>query len=794
MHPETDTHADYGSRPGLSRLALEAAVDGTGVGTFEIDLRTGHCRLSARCRSVLGLAADEAVSCEQLVALLHPGDAHLLGLATAALAFDGPGEFRTEHRIVRADGTPRWLRTSSRTVVADPGTRREATVYVGAVVDITDERRLREQVEQFEHRLLAADEAARDALARANANARVAAERVQLALAAGAIIGTWDWDLQTGQIAVDEQFAENFGVDPALGRTGLTMEAVVSTIHPEDLPEVRQAIADGIARGGPYSREYRVRRLDGTYRWIQANGRVDHAPDGTPVRFPGVLLEVEQRRTLEAERDRATQLLRAFVDAVPGVVYAKDREGRMLLANRGVTELMGKPPEEYIGKTDLESLDRKDQAAAIMATDRRIMESGVTEALEEEVNFPDGRRAVWLSTKAAFHDSEGRVIGLVGSSIDITARKDAEQALVEAGRRRDEFLAMLGHELRNPLAPIVTALKLMDMKGGDAFLRERAVIGRQATHLSRLVDDLLDVSRFLRGTIEIRREPTDVVEVVRHALDSVADLVGQFRHTVDVRLPARLVVYGDATRLTQLVVNLLTNAAKYTPTGGQIGVEVTGGATHVEIRVSDNGIGMTPDFLRQVFEPFTQAPQSLDRKSGGLGLGLSIVSIIAAAHGGTVTAHSHGEGCGSEFVVRLALPAADPIARAEPALAAVPPGSARRVLVVDDNVDAADSLASVLELSGHTTHVAYDASAALAVADTFRPHVALLDLGLPGIDGFELARQLRSRADGPRLLIVAVSGYGQVSDRDRAREAGFDAHFTKPVALETLLDAIGTFA
>lgn len=639
-------------------------------------------------------------------------------------------------------------------------------------------------------RLFGSERAAREALAQAHGDARVAAERVQLALAAGAIIGTWDWDLQRNLITVDEQFAHHFGIDPALGRTGLDMDTVIATVHPDDLPELRQAILDGIARGGPYSREYRVRGLDGAYRWIQANGRVDHAPDGTPVRFPGVLLEVGQRRLLEAERDRANQLLRAFVDAVPGVVYAKDRDGRMLVANRGVTELLGKPQEEYLGKTDLESLENKEQAAAVMATDRRIMDSAVSEALEEEVSFPDGRNAVWLSTKAPFRDAAGRVIGLVGSSVDITARKEAEQALIEAGRRRNEFLAMLGHELRNPLAPIVTALKLMDMKGGDAFLRERAVISRQATHLSRLVDDLLDVSRFLRGKIDIRRTPTDVVEVVRHALESVSDLFGQFRHTVDVHLPERLVVYGDATRLTQLVVNLLTNAAKYTPAGGRIRVEVMRDGTHVEICVTDNGIGMRPEFLLRVFEPFTQAPQSIDRKSGGLGLGLSIVSIIAAAHDGTVTVHSDGEGRGSEFRVRLDLAAAVPADAAEPMLTPLSSVVPRRVLVVDDNADAADSLAAVIQLSGHVAHVAYDATAALAAAETFVPEVALLDLGLPDVDGFELARRLRRQPQLERIRIVAVSGYGQAADRERTREAGFDAHFTKPVALDALLGAI----
>ncbi len=945
MQPTQDSHADSRNTAALDPLAVDLAIETTGVGFFEVDIQSGVWTLSDRCRAILGVDPGELVTTASLGALIHPADRHLAAAARDAIAPDGPGESVIECRIIRRDGALRWVRTRARIVYRQDGATRVRDRLVGATLDITAERAARIRTDQLQEltaalaravrasdvieaavalggralgasggavsllvdegrafemvagpgisphvasewqryerapqlpasralatrqpcysrtradyvgldprfaavadalgiqadatlpllvggrelgvisfifpepqrfdaaddaylravaeqcaqtleraRLFEAEHAAREELARANTEARAAAERVQLALAAGAIIGTWDWDLQRECITVDEQFAESFGLDAALGRTGLTMETVIATVHPDDLPGVRHAIAEAIARGGPYSREYRVRGLDGTYRWIQANGRVDHAADGTPLRFPGVLLEVGQRRALEAERDQATQLLRAFVDAVPGVVYAKDRDGRMLVANRGVSELLGKPPEAYLGKTDVESLDRKDQAAAVMATDRRIMESGTPESLEEEVSFPDGRRAVWLSTKAPFRDADGQVIGLIGSSIDITVRKAAEQALIEAGRRRNEFLAMLGHELRNPLAPIVAAVKLMELKGGDAFLRERAVIGRQATHLSRLVDDLLDVSRFLRGKIEIRRELTDVAAVVGQALESVADLIEQHQHSVHVQVPEHLVVFGDATRLTQLLVNLLTNAAKYTPTGGRLGVEVTRDDGHVVIRVSDNGIGMTPEFLATVFEPFTQAPQSSDRKSGGLGLGLSIVRTITAAHGGSVTADSAGEGQGSEFVVRLPLSAVDTSGEAGPGVADARVLVARRVLVVDDNVDAADALAATLELCGHVTQVAYDAAAALATVETFTPDVALLDLGLPGIDGYELGKRLRSHPQLASIRIVAVSGYGQASDRQRTRDAGFDDHFTKPVALDALLAFIG---
>ncbi len=260
-------------------------------------------------------------------------------------------------------------------------------------------------------------------------------ERIQLALAAGAIVGTWFWDVPADRFTVDEAFAQAFGIDPALGREGLSLEQVVVTVHPEDQAGLSAAIAEALVRGGRYRHQYRVRRTDGRYHWIEANGHVDFDEGGKAISFPGVLIDIEDRRRVEGERDRAESLLRTFVEAVPGVVYAKDRDGRLLIGNRGTTELIGHPPEVYVGRTDGELLDDKVQAAAVMETDQRIMTSGEPEQLEEEVSFPDGRRAIWLSTKAPLRDMGGAIIGLAGASIDITDRKAVEASHREIEER-----------------------------------------------------------------------------------------------------------------------------------------------------------------------------------------------------------------------------------------------------------------------------------------------------------------------------------------------------------------------
>jgi signal transduction histidine kinase len=364
-----------------------------------------------------------------------------------------------------------------------------------------------------------------------------------------------------------------------------------------------------------------------------------------------------------------------------------------------------------------------------------------------------------------------------------TARAEAERA----NAVKDDFLAMLGHELRNPLAPIVNALGLLRRRAGPQFERERSIIDRQVRHLIQLVDDLLDVSRIARGKVELHPTTVDVADIVSDGLEIARPVLDERGHTVQTEAPrGDLFVDGDRARLAQVVANLLTNAAKYTNRGGSIAIRAHADGASVAVSVRDNGVGIPASLLPRVFDLFQQGERPLDRTAGGLGLGLAIVKSIVTLHGGTVTAASDGVGLGSEFTIRLPSGAAPAVRRPTPAHGAALAEDAprRRVLIVEDNEDVAAMLESALQDLGHTARTAGEGPSALALAESFHPDVALLDIGLPGMDGYELARQMRARLGDEAPLLVAVSGYGQKADRARARNAGFDHHLVKPVPVE----------
>ena len=383
---------------------------------------------------------------------------------------------------------------------------------------------------------------------------------------------------------------------------------------------------------------------------------------------------------------------------------------------------------------------------------------------------------------------------------EVAERSRAEQALKEADRHKDEFLAMLAHELRNPLAPIRNAVHLMKMKAVEdpQLLVSRDIIERQLIQLSRLVDDLLDVSRITRGKINLTRQRVELRELLERAVETVTPVLESRAHTLAVEIPEKpLTIYGDPLRLTQALGNVLGNAAKYTDAGGQITVRARRRRRDVEITVRDTGIGISADVLPCIFDLFTQVDQRNGRPQGGLGIGLALVRRLVEMHDGTVTASSGGAGQGSEFVIRLPLSveraasgdaASDETSEAAPAAnpAAPRPLVQRRILVADDNEDARESLAALLALSGHEVFRAQDGSVALESAERHRPHVALLDIGMPYANGYEVARRIRGQPWGRDMVLVALTGWGQESDRRQSHEAGFDSHLTKPVDPDVL--------
>jgi signal transduction histidine kinase len=368
------------------------------------------------------------------------------------------------------------------------------------------------------------------------------------------------------------------------------------------------------------------------------------------------------------------------------------------------------------------------------------------------------------------------------------AREQAERA----SRTKDEFLAMLGHELRNPLAPILTALELMKLRAGGSTSKEQEVIDRQARHLVRLVDDLLDVSRITRGLLQLRRERVDLRDVVAKATEMASPLLESRRHHLEVRAPEReaLIVQGDEARLAQVVANLLTNAARYTPAGGHVVVAALPAGAEVVIEVRDDGDGIPADLLSRVFDLFVQGPQETDRGNGGLGIGLALVRSLVTLHGGKVSAHSDGPGKGSVF--RVQLPAqvdSGAGTRGEdsrPRMAARP----RRILLVDDNSDALEMLTELLRGAGHEVRSVSDGPSALEAVSNFRPEMAILDIGLPAMDGYDLAARLRERLGDEAPVLVALTGYGQEADRRRSEAAGFALHLIKPVEAREILATI----
>jgi PAS domain S-box-containing protein len=512
------------------------------------------------------------------------------------------------------------------------------------------------------------------------------------------------------------------------------------------------------------------------------------------------LLELERARAQQALRDNEAQL-RELADAMPQIVYVTDGEGKVEFVNRQWREYTGR---EWAQTMDLQPVVHPDDLASLVARWEKAQHAGAPLVAEFRLrSASDGAYRWFLTRSIPQRDEAGRIMRWYGTSTDIDRQKRdgealrrAHEALQQADRRKDEFLATLAHELRNPLAPLRNAVEILQSpQSAASAAKVHQMMRRQIDHMVRLVDDLMEVSRITSGKIELQRAPVALSAVLESAIETSRPLIESAGHRLEVDVDAEpaLVLDADAMRLAQVFSNLLNNAAKYTEAGGRIMLRARRDGERVVVSVRDTGIGIAPEMLPRVFDLFTQADRPGSRQQGGMGIGLSLVRSLLALHGGSVEAHSEGLGRGSEFVVRLPLGGTVVPAAGEPPRqrgAAALPGAAR-VLVVDDSHDAADSLGALLDLLGADVEVAYDGPSALAVFDTYQPAVTLLDIGMPGMDGLEVARRVRAR--GNRTMLVALTGWGQAHDRERSREAGFDHHLVKPVdvgALKALLATV----
>ena len=497
------------------------------------------------------------------------------------------------------------------------------------------------------------------------------------------------------------------------------------------------------------------------------------------------------RKSVERALARRERELADFLENGAEALHSVGPDGRILWANQAELDLMGYARQDYVGRPMADFHVDPDVCASIL---QRLLAGETLRDVPARLRTRQGSIKLVLISSNALVEGDTFIHSRCFTR-DVTALKQAEEALRLADQRKDEFLAMLGHELRNPLAPIRNVTEVLRRTAADSPIHTQVceTLDRQVQQMTKLLDDLLDLSRITQGKIQFRLEPIDLQAVVTRAVETSRPFIEERRHRLTVAVPeAPVPLRGDLTRLVQALGNMLNNAAKYTPEGGQISLAVLPQASSVDVRVRDNGIGIAPALLPHVFDLFVQADQSLERPQGGLGIGLTLVRRIVEQHGGQVAAFSAGQGQGSEISFSLPL-------RQEPRVEAARSGPkdsrstvtlGRRILVVDDNRDAAESMAILLRMRKHEVVVAFDGFAAVEQAAAFAPEVVLLDIGLPGMNGYEVARHLRAQGSAARL--VAITGYGQSEDQRRARDAGFDDHLVKPVApalIEQLLES-----
>lgn len=571
-------------------------------------------------------------------------------------------------------------------------------------------------------------------------------------------------------------------------------------LPPRSREAVEQEWAKSRENGGPLSAEYTVRVGDGTERTIWTQGLLARTHDGLE-HWVGVNIDVTEQRAIREEIHRQTEALRLseerfrlMADAMPQIVWVTRPDGYHEYYNQRWYDYIGCTPEECIGHGWNVPLHPDDRQRAIDDWNRALS-TGEPYEVEYRFRGRDGDYRWFLARALPVRDEAGHIVRWFGTCTDIEDIKKAARALEEADRRKDQFLATLAHELRNPLAPIRTGLEVLKLAGDDreSIDEARVTMEQQLKQMVRLVDDLLEVSRITQGKLRLRTSSLELSSAIQKAVETVRPLLEESDHKLTLSLPPEpIYVEADPARLAQVFSNLLGNAAKYTDRGGHILLSAERQEGEVVVSVRDTGIGIPSEHLAKLFEMFSQVDSVLERSKGGLGIGLALVRGLVEMHGGTVAAFSDGPGKGSQFVVRLPTSAATEQQPHGPEHNGGAPESWQkcRILVVDDNKEAARMLAKVLKIGGNEVITAHDGLEAVQMAATFLPRLVLLDIGMPKMNGYDAARWIREQPWGQDMILVAVTGWGQEEDKARALEAGFDRHLTKPVgvsAIQTLL-------
>jgi PAS domain S-box-containing protein len=619
-------------------------------------------------------------------------------------------------------------------------------------------------------------------------------ERLELALQA-ANLGQWELNLTNHRASRNLRHDQIFGYDSLLPEW--TYERFLDHVVPEDRSGVDAKFRQAMASDEAWDFECRIRRVDGALRWIWARGRAYSDNEGQSRRMVGTVADITERKRLEEALRESEEKLRLLADTIPQLAWMARPDGYIFWFNRRWYEYTGTTPEQVEG-WGWQSVHDPNVLPKVLERWKESIVSGNSFDMIFPLKGTDGQFRPFLTRVNPLQDQGGHILYWFGTNTDISDIKRMEEALQEADRRKDEFLATLAHELRNPLAPLRSSLQILKMPQVDAKTAEETkdIMERQVNHLIRLVDDLLDVSRVMQGKIELRKESVELATVIARAVETAQPLIEAQDHDLEIVLPPEpLLLTADPVRLAQVIGNLLTNAAKYTEPSGHISLSACREDNEVVLRVRDNGIGIAPDMLPQIFELFVQVDHAGSRSQGGLGLGLALVKSLVEMHSGTVEAHSAGLGKGCEFVVRLPLVVKGPQGRNEEdgEQEVGTPSSGYRLLVVDDNEDAALSLAMLLRLQGHEVRVAHNGASALEVASAFRPALIFLDIGMPAMDGYEVACRMRQIPGLENTVLAALTGWGQQADRHRTLKAGFDYHLVKPLqpeALESLLAAL----